>query len=99
MPRRREIATKEWVFENHIPDAIYPNPLNDTIRDCVEQLDEEDRDVVLAFFYERKTYSEIAASLGLAGRTSGHYRVNRALDKLRSLLAEHDITDELWEAQ
>lgn len=94
MPRRRELATPEWALELHVPALITPNPDNDTIRDCVEALEEEDQNVILAYYYERRTLEWIAAAYGLKGRTSGHYRVQKALNNLRLLLAERGIDED-----
>ena len=94
MPKRREIATPEWALELHVPALIEPNPNNDLIRDAVEELEEDDQNVILAYFYERRTLEWIAAAYGLSGRTSGHYRVQRALKSLRTLLEEKGITEE-----
>lgn len=94
MPRRKELATPEWALELHVPELITPNPHNETIRDCVELLEEDDQNVIYAYFYERRTLEWIAAAYGLKGRTSGHYRVQRALNSLRLLLEEKGINDE-----
>lgn len=93
MPRRREVATPEWALELHVPELIEENPLVDIVRDCVEELDEDDQNALLSYFYERRTQEFLAYAYGLAGRTSGHYRIQRALDRLRELLAEKGITD------
>lgn len=97
MPKRKEIAVRSWVIENHVEPRIVPSPHIDAVRDAVEELDPEDQYVILRYFYERMTLSDIATTLALAGRTSGHYRVQRALDTLREKLAEKGITDQLWE--
>lgn len=94
MPRRRELATPEWALELHVPELLPESVHSDTVRDCVEALEEEDQNVIFAYFYERRTLAWIAAAYGLSGRTSGHYRVQRALDNLKALLAERGIDEQ-----
>lgn len=93
MPRRKEIATPEWAIELHVPALIEANPNNDLVRDAVEELEADDLNVILAYFYERRTYEWVAAACGLSGRTSGHYRVQKALASLKAILERKGIDD------
>jgi RNA polymerase sigma factor (sigma-70 family) len=92
--RRREIPTPTWVLEQHIPDLADEHPLTDLIRDALEELPEEQRDLLLFYFYERRTLTEIADETGVTHKSSAHYRIDRALDALKKILAEKGLTDD-----
>lgn len=93
----RETPVPTWVLDlGHPLVSADQHPLADLIRDCLEELAEEDEeafDVLTAWAYERLTYREIAERGGLAGRSSGKYKVDRALSLLAAKLAEHGITN------
>jgi RNA polymerase sigma factor (sigma-70 family) len=54
------------------------------------ELSEPERDAVLLRYFEKKTAPEIAAALGI-GTDAAQKRVNRAVDRLRDLLAKRGI--------
>jgi type II secretory pathway pseudopilin PulG len=70
------------------PDWSHVRPLLD---DAVGQLGEKDREALLLRFFENRSHRDIAASLGLNDSTV-RMRVERALEKLRLLLAKRGIT-------
>lgn len=57
----------------------------------LDELDETDRSALLGRFFEERTYAQIAAVLAVQ-EDAARMRVNRALDKLRDLLARRGIT-------
>jgi len=58
--------------------------------DALAQLSGGDRDVVLWRYFERKTAAQIGDRLGLSG-AAAQKRVARALDRLRTILAERGL--------
>lgn len=56
--------------------------------EALDELEEDDRDVILMRHYEHLSNTEVAAALGLSQPAAG-MRYLRALRKLRSILGEH----------
>lgn len=67
--------------------ATIRRELEGRLRDALEQLDEEDREVLLMRHFEHLSSSETAQALGLSPAAAG-MRLLRALRRLRELLAE-----------
>lgn len=94
MGRAREVpAFGPWVFNQgkELSDPM-PHKLGPLIRDALESLDVEDRDLLFMRFYERLTYEAIAARWGFDD-ARGHrqrmwYYVTRALERLEAKLTE-----------
>ena len=59
--------------------------------DALDQLDARDREAVLLRFYEDRPFAEVGAALSLTD-DAARMRVDRALDKLRMLLAKRGVT-------
>lgn len=95
MPRRRELpAIGDFIFDQYpsIENRI-PHSLQDFVRDTLRQLEELDRDLILMYHYERKTYREIGEILSALwdreyDRRHAFYYVKRAEERLRELMAE-----------
>jgi DNA-directed RNA polymerase specialized sigma24 family protein len=64
----------------------HPTPAENQVRDALEALDEDDRDLLLAAFYERLTYNQIAAKYGWKNRGSAHWAVKQAVARLAQQL-------------
>ena len=63
-------------------------PQLDTVLD---ELDERDRDAVLLRFFQNRPFAQIGETLRISG-DAARMRVDRALEKLRALLARRGIT-------
>ena len=77
--------------------TLTPNETNEAWQQLAPVLDEAmhalrtaDRDAVLLRFFENKTLADVGAALGVT-EDAARVRVNRALDKLRALLAKQGI--------
>lgn len=77
------------VFDQHIEHS-----LSDIVRDAVEALPEKDRDILLAKFYERLSYTELTERIGKNSKGAAWHSVKRALIKLRHELEQRGITFE-----
>ena len=64
--------------------------LRPVLDDALEQLSVSDRDAILMRYFQGRRFAEIAARLGLS-EDAARMRVDRALDKLRGLLARRNI--------
>lgn len=62
------------------------HPLRAVIADTLDELDEFYAEPLRMFAWENLTYEAIAKELGLAGRSSGHARVQAALKVFEPLL-------------
>lgn len=87
--RERPVEGRDWMLDK-FGTELWPkteaHPLADFIVDIIEGWgeDDEDRECLEMFAWERLTYKEIADRFGLAGRPSGFYRVQRALNRLKA---------------
>lgn len=59
------------------------------IDDCLQKLSDQDREVILLFYYDELTYEEISAVLGIPMGTV-RSRLSRARLKLKKILNEED---------
>lgn len=78
--------------------------MRELFAEIVDDLDDEDRRLIEAVFYEGLSLSEAAYRLGFGGATStgrnegraakqtAHYRLNRALNQIRTALEKRGIT-------
>jgi RNA polymerase sigma-70 factor (ECF subfamily) len=66
--------------------AAIQQELQNRLREAIEQLDEDDREVILMRHYEMLANQEVASSLGLT-EAAASMRYLRAVRKLRDLLA------------
>lgn len=67
------------------------NQLTPEVDGAIDELSESDRALVLLRFYSNKTFPEIAHELNINDDTA-RMRTNRALEKLRVILAKRGIT-------
>jgi len=65
--------------------------LRPVLDDVLDQLDTRDREAILLRFYEGRPFAGVGAALRLS-EDAARMRVDRALDKLRALLAKRGIT-------
>jgi RNA polymerase sigma factor (sigma-70 family) len=91
--RRRQQREHQAYMES----TLTPNETNEAWQQLAPVLDEAmhalrtaDRDAVLLRFFENKTLADVGAALGVT-EDAARVRVNRALDKLRALLAKQGI--------
>ncbi|MCX6956754.1 MAG: sigma-70 family RNA polymerase sigma factor, partial [Verrucomicrobia bacterium] len=88
--RRRKLREEKAMND---PTAL-PEPdwrqLRPELDAVIDRLAESDRDAVLLRFFEAKAFAEIGATLGIS-EDAARMRVERALEKLRSLLARRGI--------
>jgi RNA polymerase sigma factor (sigma-70 family) len=73
------------------PPARGWEQLSPLIDEVVHELKESDREVVLQRFFEGRAFAEIGHAFNLS-EDAARMRVDRALDKLRALLAKRGVT-------
>lgn len=88
--REQQITAMRETLSDQEPDANWGElaPMLDT---AIDDLNEADRRAVLLRFVDRRNYSEIGVVLRLS-EDAARMRVDRALEKLRRLLARRGIT-------
>ena len=91
--RRRQRREQEALMQP-VPNEPEPDlwtqvaPLLDT---AMEQLGQKDHDAVALRFFENRSFREIGAALG-ASEDAAKMRVNRALEKLRTMLLKRGVS-------
>jgi RNA polymerase sigma factor (sigma-70 family) len=91
--QRRQVREQEAAQMNATqdsPDSLWQT-LAPMLDDTIESLEPDDRQAVLLRFFERQDFRSIGAALGISD-DAAQKRVSRALDKLRTLLAERGVT-------
>lgn len=88
--RKREttVATSPLMNSEPSPDWARLEPVIDAL---IDELPEIERRAVVMRFYEKRSHGAIGASLGLS-EEAARKRLDRALDRLRNLLAKRGIT-------
>ena len=90
--RRRQRETEARLMHELTRE---PSPDWDRLRpvldDAMQALNERDRDALLARFFEGRPFAELGARLALS-EDAARMRVDRALEKLRALLARRGVT-------
>jgi len=93
--QRRRVREEKAQIMSELTSDSSPVPdwnrLRPVIDDALHQLNERDRDAVLLRFFEGKPFSEIGAKLAVS-EDAARVRVDRALDKLRTLLSRRGVT-------
>jgi RNA polymerase sigma factor (sigma-70 family) len=93
--RRRQLREQEaHTMHNLLSDESSPadwDRLRPVLDDALDQLDARDREAILLRFYEGEPFAEVGAALHLTD-DAARMRVDRALDKLRGLLAKRGVT-------
>lgn len=90
---RRQVREQEAVQMNAIndsPDALWEQ-LAPMLDDTIEALEPSDRQAVLLRFFEKRDFRAIGEALGISN-DAAQKRVSRAVDKLRSLMAQRGVT-------
>lgn len=92
---RRRQREQEALMMDRLLQPADPAPDWDKLRpvldEAMHELSEADREAVLLRFFERRPLAEVGESLGL-NENAARMRVDRALDKLRRLLARRGVT-------
>jgi RNA polymerase sigma factor (sigma-70 family) len=88
--REQEAHAMNAMIESAEPESdwMQVRPLLD---EAMHTLDPADREAVLLRHFERRSYSDIGAKLGLT-ENAARMRVDRALDKLQLVLAKRGLT-------
>ncbi len=87
--REQEAATMnaiQFETDNHEWNQIRP-----LLDEALDRLDKTDRDALLLRFFEQQSLAEVGAKLG-SNEDAARKRINRALEKLRAILAGHGVT-------
>ena len=88
--RRREQEFSHGSIMNP-PDAANWSVLESSLDEAVEALPAPDRDAILLRFYQKHTHAGVGRHLGV-NEDAARMRVQRALEKLRELLARRGVT-------
>ncbi|MCX6951621.1 MAG: sigma-70 family RNA polymerase sigma factor [Verrucomicrobia bacterium] len=88
--REEESHTMNELLSNSAADADWQR-LRPVLDEVMHELPQRDRDVILQRFFEGRRLADVGARLGLS-EDAARMRVDRALDKLRTLLARRSIT-------
>lgn len=91
----KEVAVEAWRIEQADPLIDQArSPLYDAICDVLDDLEditEREQYAILAIFWERITYQELAEQLGLKDRQSAHDFVQRITTRLAGVFTEKGI--------
>ena len=91
--RRQAHEQDAQTMQNLFPDSVSNgnwDRLRPVLDDLINELGESDREAVLLRFFEGRPFAEVGAKLHLSENTA-RMRVERAVDKLRALLARRGI--------
>jgi RNA polymerase sigma factor (sigma-70 family) len=86
--RERQAAEMNLLHDNSGADFSLIAPILDQ---AINELSEEDRTAVLLRFFEQRDFRSVGESLG-CNEDAARMRVNRALEKLQSLLKDRGVT-------
>lgn len=89
--RRRYETSADIMNALHLAEELDWDQLRPVIDDTIDQLNDKDRVAVLLRFFEGRTLNEIANTLSIS-EDGARKRVDRALEKLREVLAQRGIT-------
>lgn len=89
--RRRKYEQEAHTMNQlNAPDSLSPEQLEPLLDEVLENLPERDREAVLLYFFERRSFVEIAALLSSTADAT-RMRVNRTLERLRQDLARRGV--------
>jgi RNA polymerase sigma factor (sigma-70 family) len=88
--REQEAETMNQLLSDSLPDQAWQQ-LRPVLDDALHDLNPVDRSAVVLRFLENRSFREVGAAMGLEENTA-RMRVDRALEKLRGLLARRGIT-------
>jgi RNA polymerase sigma factor (sigma-70 family) len=90
----RRSAREQQAITMHEWDGNEPSPRNEGVSpildEALDQLNDPDRQALLLRFFSRHSLREVGSALGVS-EDAARMRVDRALDKLRGLLAKRGI--------
>jgi RNA polymerase sigma factor (sigma-70 family) len=90
--RRRHDREEQFMREpNHAAPETDWDQLRPVLDEVMHQLQETDREAILLRYFENQPFAEIGARCGL-NENAARMRVDRALEKLRGLLARRGVT-------
>lgn len=87
--REREAQTMNEILSQDPPETGW-RQVQPVIDDAMHELSEKDRAAIVLRFFEEQSFKEIGLALGLH-ENAARMRVERALEKLRALLARRGI--------
>jgi RNA polymerase sigma factor (sigma-70 family) len=88
--RRNHEQESSLMHELHSTPNCHWEQLRPIIDDAMDELNEREREAVLLRFFENRSLAEVGAKFSLSP-DAARMRVDRALDKLRGLLAKRGI--------
>lgn len=88
--RETEAHTMQTTLSPDEPDADWTR-LRPVVDDVIAALKDEEREAIALRFFEQRSFAEVGASLRVS-EEAARKRVDRALEKLRSLLARRGVT-------
>lgn len=88
--REEKAHAMNAVSSTQEPEADW-SKIRPILDDAIHTLSDDDRESVLLRHFERCSYAEIGARLGLS-EDGARMRVNRALEKLHDALSKHGVT-------
>jgi RNA polymerase sigma factor (sigma-70 family) len=88
--REQEAQAMQDLCSSPAPEADW-NRLRPVLDDVMHELSERDREAVLVRFFEGRPFAEVGARQGLS-ENAARMRVERALEKLHTLLVRRGIT-------
>ena len=88
--REKEVQSMNELLSQNAPDQAWQE-IRPVLDDALHELHEEDRAAVILRVLENRSFRDVGAALGLQ-ENAARMRVDRALDKLRGLLARRGIT-------
>ena len=91
--RRRQREQEAHMMDLHQSDGPVPDwdQLRPVLDEAMHELGDSDREAVLLRFFQKCPLAEVGERLGV-GENAARMRVDRALDKLRGLLARRGLT-------
>lgn len=88
--REQEAATMRTMFSAGQPDADWTQ-FRPVLDDAMDELADADRTAILLRYFQQRPFAEIGSTLRVS-EDAARMRVERALDKLRVLLARRGVT-------
>src|SRR5882724_2260286 len=88
--REQEAFTMNQLLSSDPTDNLWQQ-VRPVLDDVMHELNEEDRTAVVLRFFEGRSLKEVGLALGLT-ENAARMRVERSLEKLRSLLAQRGVT-------
>ena len=89
--REREAQSMQEITTSDSPLSLEWERVRPVLDEALAELGERDRDAILLRYLEGRDFAQVGAALALSDNAA-RMRVDRALDKLRSLLARRGVT-------